>query len=86
MPGIEENARHRLSGQNLGNHVAVDVGQSPVDAVVAEGQPGVIDAEEVAALRADAMSMQERAPVGPESKVDAQGRPALGLGAGPVRR
>ncbi|MBX9699572.1 MAG: phytanoyl-CoA dioxygenase family protein [Acetobacteraceae bacterium] len=40
---------------------------------------GVIDAEEVAALRADAMTMLERAPIGPEAKVDAQGRPALGL-------
>lgn len=40
---------------------------------------GVIDAAEVAALRADAMTMLERAPVGPEAKVDAKGRPALGL-------
>ncbi|NOG69064.1 phytanoyl-CoA dioxygenase family protein [Roseicella sp. DB1501] len=40
---------------------------------------GVIDAEEVAALRADAGEMLARAPVGPEAKVDAQGRPALGL-------
>ncbi|WP_187829972.1 phytanoyl-CoA dioxygenase family protein [Siccirubricoccus phaeus] len=40
---------------------------------------GVIDAAEVAALRADAQNMLERAPVGPDAKVDAQGRPALGL-------
>jgi ectoine hydroxylase-related dioxygenase (phytanoyl-CoA dioxygenase family) len=40
---------------------------------------GVIDAEEIAALRGDAMTMLERAPTGPESKLDAQGRPALGL-------
>lgn len=40
---------------------------------------GVIDAAEVEALRADAQAMLARAPVGPEAKVDAQGRPALGL-------
>ena len=40
---------------------------------------GVIGQEEVAALRADAMTMLERAPTGPDSKVDAQGRPALGI-------
>ena len=40
---------------------------------------GVIDAAEVAALRTDAQEMLARAPVGPEAKLDAQGRPALGL-------
>ncbi len=40
---------------------------------------GVIDPAEVAALRADAQNMLARAPVGPDAKVDAQGRPALGL-------
>jgi ectoine hydroxylase-related dioxygenase (phytanoyl-CoA dioxygenase family) len=39
---------------------------------------GVIDAEEVEALRADAMNMLERAPVRPGAAVDAKGRPALG--------
>ncbi len=39
----------------------------------------VIDAGEIAALRRDAQEMLARAPVGPEAKVDAQGRPALGL-------
>src|SRR4051812_18817412 len=40
---------------------------------------GVIDAAEVEALRADAQDMLAGAPVGPDAKVDAQGRPALGL-------
>ena len=40
---------------------------------------GVIDPAEIAALRADAQSMLERAPTGPDATVDAQGRPALGL-------
>ncbi len=40
---------------------------------------GVIDTAEVEALRADAQEMLARAPVGPDAKVDAQGRPALGL-------
>ena len=40
---------------------------------------GVIDPAEVAALQADAQNMLNRAPVGPEAKVDAQGRPAHGL-------
>ena len=40
---------------------------------------GVIDAAEIAALRADAQNMLARAPTGPDAKVDAQGRPALGL-------
>lgn len=40
---------------------------------------GVIDAGEVAELRADAQNMLERAPTGPEAKVDRHGRPALGL-------
>ncbi len=39
---------------------------------------GVIGAEELAELRADALNMIERAPVTPDAKVDAQGRPALG--------
>ena len=39
----------------------------------------MIDAAEVAALQADAQTMLARAPVGPEAKVDAEGRPALGL-------
>src|SRR4051812_6959603 len=36
---------------------------------------GVIDAAEVEALRADAQDMLARAPVGPDAKLDAQGRP-----------
>jgi len=40
---------------------------------------GVIDAEEIAALRHDANVMLERAPVNRDAKVDAQGRPALGI-------
>lgn len=39
---------------------------------------GVVGAGEVEALRRDAGDMLSRAPVSPESKVDAQGRPALG--------
>ena len=39
----------------------------------------VIDHAEIAALRADAQTMLDRAPVGPEATVDARGRPALGL-------
>jgi hypothetical protein len=39
---------------------------------------GVVGAEEVDALRADAMNMVERAPVHPGADVDAKGRPALG--------
>ncbi len=40
---------------------------------------GVIDADEIAALRHDATVMLERAPVNRDAKVDAQGRPALGI-------
>ncbi|MBL6081796.1 phytanoyl-CoA dioxygenase family protein [Belnapia sp. T18] len=40
---------------------------------------GVIDEAEVEALRREAQDMLERAPVTPDAKVDAQGRPALGL-------
>jgi ectoine hydroxylase-related dioxygenase (phytanoyl-CoA dioxygenase family) len=40
---------------------------------------GVIGQAEIAALRADAQTMVERAPAGPDAKVDAQGRPAFGL-------
>ena len=40
---------------------------------------GVIDPAEIAALRTDAQNMLDRAPTGPDSKLDAQGRPALGL-------
>ena len=39
---------------------------------------GVVAPDEVAALRADAMNMLERAPVRPGADVDARGRPALG--------
>lgn len=41
----------------------------------------VIDMAEVEALRRDAGDMLSRAPLSPESKVDAQGRPALGRDA-----
>jgi len=41
----------------------------------------VVDAQEVEALRRDAATMLERAPVSPDSKVDAQGRTALGRDA-----
>lgn len=40
---------------------------------------GVIDAAEIAALRHDANEMIERAPVNRNAKVDAKGRPALGI-------
>ena len=40
---------------------------------------GVIDPAEVEALRTDAQEMLARAPLGPDAKLDAQGRPALGL-------
>lgn len=39
----------------------------------------VIDSDEIAELRRDANEMLERAPVTRDAKVDAQGRPALGL-------
>ncbi len=39
---------------------------------------GVIGADELAELRADAQNMIERAPATPDAKLDAQGRPALG--------
>ncbi|MFN4090190.1 MAG: phytanoyl-CoA dioxygenase family protein [Alphaproteobacteria bacterium] len=42
---------------------------------------GVIDADEIAALRREAGDMLERAPVAPGADVDAQGRAALGLDA-----
>jgi len=42
---------------------------------------GVIDQTEVEALRREACAMLEGAPVSPESKVDARGRPALGRDA-----
>ena len=42
---------------------------------------GVVDQAEVEALRRDAGEMLARAPVSPGAKVDAQGRPALGVGA-----
>jgi ectoine hydroxylase-related dioxygenase (phytanoyl-CoA dioxygenase family) len=40
---------------------------------------GVVDAAEIAELRADAQNMVERAPTGPDAKTDRQGRPALGI-------
>jgi ectoine hydroxylase-related dioxygenase (phytanoyl-CoA dioxygenase family) len=42
---------------------------------------GVVGADEIEALRRDAEAMLERAPVSPTSRVDAQGREALGIGA-----
>ncbi len=42
---------------------------------------GVVDQTEIEALRRDAGNMLERAPVSPGAKVDAQGRPALGVDA-----
>jgi hypothetical protein len=42
---------------------------------------GVVDMEEVEALRRDALEMLARAPVAPDAEVDAAGRPALGLDA-----
>ena len=35
------------TAQDLVNHVAMDVGESPVEAVVAEREPLVIDAEQM---------------------------------------
>lgn len=43
---------------------------------------GVVGAEEVEALRADAADMLERAPITPDAKVDARGRPARGIDFG----
>ena len=40
---------------------------------------GVIDYDELATLQAETNNMIERAPVGQGAKVDAQGRPAMGL-------
>jgi hypothetical protein len=40
---------------------------------------GVIDATEIAELRRDANEMLDRAPVNRDAKVDAKGRPALGI-------
>ena len=40
---------------------------------------GAVDAPEVEQLRADVLNMIDRAPVAPDSSVDAKGRPALGL-------
>jgi len=40
---------------------------------------GVVDPAEIATLRADAQVMLDRAPTGPDAKVDARGRPALGI-------
>lgn len=40
---------------------------------------GVVSQAEIADLRRDAMEMLERAPVDKDAKVDAKGRPALGL-------
>lgn len=42
---------------------------------------GVVAPQEIEELRRDAAVMLERAPVGPGAKVDAKGRPALGLDA-----
>lgn len=42
---------------------------------------GMIDADEIAELRADANTMLERAPVDRHAQVDARGRPALGIGS-----
>jgi hypothetical protein len=42
---------------------------------------GVIGAQEISELRRDAATMLARAPVAPDAKVDAQGRPALGRDA-----
>lgn len=42
---------------------------------------GVVSADEVEALRRDAGDMLSRAPTSPESKLDAQGRPAIGRDA-----
>src|SRR5436305_1413201 len=39
--------RSARSGDDLADDVPVDIGQPPVDAVVAEGEPGVVDAEQV---------------------------------------
>ncbi|MGD9802842.1 MAG: phytanoyl-CoA dioxygenase family protein [Hyphomicrobiaceae bacterium] len=39
---------------------------------------GVISPDEVAALRADALNMLERAPAAPGGQLDTQGRPAMG--------
>jgi hypothetical protein len=39
---------------------------------------GVIGSDEIAALRADALNMLERAPALPGGKLDTQGRPAMG--------
>jgi ectoine hydroxylase-related dioxygenase (phytanoyl-CoA dioxygenase family) len=63
-------------------------GQLHADILAAYWQHGyyifenVIDADEIAALRLDAADMIARAPVTPDAKVDAKGRPARGLDFG----
>src|SRR5437763_4384192 len=43
----ESSPRPTLSGEDVGNNVSVNVGQSPINAIVAEGQLFVIDAQEM---------------------------------------
>ncbi len=83
---------YRLAGERLAAEIAnrgplrlTDDGQLHPDILAAYWRhgyyifEGVIDPAEVAALQRDAQNMLQRAPVTPEGKVDAQGRPALGL-------
>jgi ectoine hydroxylase-related dioxygenase (phytanoyl-CoA dioxygenase family) len=83
---------YRQEGQRLANAIGnrgplrLDAdGKLHADILAAYWQHGyyifedVIDAEEIEAIRKDAHWMLERAPVDRDAKVDAQGRPAMGL-------
>lgn len=85
-------AAYREAGQRLGERIGnrgplrlTDDGALHPDIQAAywrEGYyvfTGVIGPDEIAALRADAQAMLDRAPTGPGATLDAQGRPALGL-------
>ena len=54
----------KISHDDLPNHVAVDVGQAAVDAVVADGQPGVVDAEQVQDRGVDVVDLGRVSTVG----------------------
>src|SRR4051794_15863243 len=45
------------SGQDLPDHFSVDVGETPVDAVVPEREPAVVDAEQVEHRRMEVIAV-----------------------------
>lgn len=81
----QEGARRAAEIGNRGPLRLTDDGKLHPDILAAYWQhgyyifEGVIGADEVAELRADAQNMLERAPTGPDAKVDRQGRPAIGI-------